>query len=66
VGSIDGAGKQNGIMYRILVVKSLEKCPFGRLRGGWEINMKMSLWETGCEGGIFMELTQDGFQWTHF
>lgn len=27
------------------------------------INIKMNLWETGCEGGVLMELAQYCFQW---
>jgi len=36
--------------YRVLVGKPKGKRPLGRPRLRWEDNIKMHLWEVGCEG----------------
>ena len=39
------------------------KRPLGRHRRRWEDNIKMYLWEVGCEGMDWIELTQDRDRW---
>jgi len=45
--------------YRLLVGKPEEKRPLGRLRRGWEDNIKMDLQEVGCGDMDWIELAQD-------
>jgi hypothetical protein len=42
-------GKSRGVR-RILVGKPEGKRPLGRIRHGWEDNIKIDLQEVGCEG----------------
>ena len=51
-------GEGRGV-YRVLVEKSQEKRPLGRIRRRWEDNIKMDLPEVGCEGMDWIELAQD-------
>ena len=39
------------------------KRPLGRLRRGWEDNIKMDLQEVGCEGMDWIELAQNRDRW---
>jgi S-ribosylhomocysteine lyase LuxS involved in autoinducer biosynthesis len=55
-------GERTGL-YRILMGKTEEKKPLGRLRRRWEDNIKMDLQEVGCEGMGWIELDQDWTKW---
>jgi len=46
-------------MCRVLVGKPEGKRPPGRLRRGWEDNIKMDRQEVGCGGTDWIELAQD-------
>jgi len=37
--------------------------PLGRSRLRWEDNIKMDLWEVGCEGMNWIDLAQDRDRW---
>jgi len=50
-------------VYRVLVGKREGKRPLGRLRRRWQDNIKMDLWEVGCEGMDWIELAQDTDRW---
>ena len=47
-------------MYRVLVVRSKGKRPFGRPRYRWEDNMKMNLRDVGCSAGDRIDLAKYG------
>jgi hypothetical protein len=45
------------------VGKTEGKRPLGRLRRGWEDNIKMDLQKVGCGGVDWIELAQDRDRW---
>jgi hypothetical protein len=52
-------------VYRVLVGKPEGKSPLGRSRRRWEDNIKIDLWEVGCDGMDWIELAQAmGSWWT--
>ena len=55
-------GERRGV-YRVLVWKPEGKRPLGRLRRGWEDNIKMILQEVGCGGMDWIELAQHRDRW---
>ena len=52
--------------YRLLVGKPEGKRPLGRPRRRWEDNIKMDLWEVGCDPGDWIALAEDRDQWWAF
>jgi hypothetical protein len=42
--------RKRRIVYRVLVGKPEGRRPLGRPRRRWEDNIKMDIWELGCEG----------------
>ena len=50
-------------MYRVLVGKPEGRRPLGRPRRRWEDNIRMDLWEVGCECVDWMELAQNRDMW---
>jgi hypothetical protein len=61
-GACSAYGYRRGV-YRVLVVKSEGKIPFGRPRRRWEDNIKMDLQEMGGGGMDWIELAQDRDRW---
>jgi hypothetical protein len=55
-------GERRGA-YRVFVVKPEGKRPLGRPRLRWKDNIKMDLWEVGCEGMDWIGLAQDRHMW---
>jgi len=51
-------GEKRGL-YGVLVGRHEGKTPLGRLRHGWEDNIKMDLQKVGCGGMDWLELTLD-------
>jgi hypothetical protein len=49
--------------YRVLVGKAAEKRPLGRLRRGWEDNIKMYSQEVGCGSMDLIDLAEDRDRW---
>ena len=43
--------------------KPEEKRPIGRPTRRWEDNIKMDLWEVGCDPGDWIALAEDTDQW---
>ena len=39
------------------------KRPLGRPRRKWEYNIKMDLWEVGCDSGDWIDFAEDRDQW---
>ena len=58
-------GERRGV-YRVLVREPEGKIPLGRPRRRWEDNIKMDLWEVGCEGMDLIDLAQDRDRWRAF
>ena len=54
---------ENKSAYRVLVGKPEGKRPLGRPRRRWEDNIKMDLWEVGCEGMDWIDMAQDRDTW---
>ena len=54
---------KRGVVDRVLVGKPEGKRPLGRLRRGWEDNIKMVLQEVGLRGMDWIELAQDRDKW---
>ena len=50
-------------VYKVLVGKSEGKRPLGRLRCGWEDNIKMDLQEVGWEGMDWIDVAQNRERW---
>jgi hypothetical protein len=50
-------------VHRVLVGKPEGKCPLGRPRSRWEVNIKIDLQEVGGGRGDWMELAQDRDSW---
>ena len=61
-GHVASMGERRGI-YRVVMVKTEEKKPFGRPRHRWEDNIKMDLQEVRCGGMDWIELAQDRDRW---
>jgi hypothetical protein len=55
-------GEGRGV-YRVLVGKPEGKGPLGRLRRGWEDNIKMDVQEVGFGSVDWFELAQDRDRW---
>jgi hypothetical protein len=55
-------GEKRGV-YRILVGRTEGRRPLGRLRRGWEYNIKMHLQEMGSGGMDWIELAHDRDRW---
>jgi hypothetical protein len=55
-------GEGRGV-YRILVVKSEGKRPFGRPRRRWEDNIKANRQEVRCGGMVWIELAKEKDRW---
>jgi hypothetical protein len=53
-------------VYRVLVGRSEEKRPLGRLKRRWENNINMNLRETEMDGANWNLLAQDRAQWWAF
>ena len=51
--------EQSRNAYRVLVGKSERKRPLWRPRRRWEDNIKMDLWEVGCDPGDWVDLAED-------
>ena len=49
--------------YRALVGKYEGKRPLGRPRRRWDDNIKMDLWEVGCDPGEWTDLAEDRDRW---
>ena len=58
-------GERRGV-YRVLVREPEGKIPLGRPRRRWENNIKMDLWEVGCECMDLIDLAQDRDRWRAF
>ena len=58
-----GSMRERRGLYWVLVGKPEGKRPLGRLRHGWEDNIKMDLQEVGCGGMDWMQLAQDRDRW---
>ena len=61
-GHVARMGEGRGV-YRVLVGKPEGRRPLGRPRRRWEDNIRMDLWEVGCECVDWMELAQDRDRW---
>jgi hypothetical protein len=55
-------GEGRGV-YRVLVGKPEGRKPLGSSRRRWEYNIRMDLWEVGCECVDWMELAQVRNRW---
>jgi len=55
-------GKSRGVC-RVLVGNSEGNRPLGRPRHRKENDIKMDIWEVGCEGIDWIELAQDKDRW---
>ena len=55
-----------GVVYRVLMGRPEGRGPLGRPRRRWEDNIKMHLWEVGCEAMDWIELAQDRDRWWAF
>jgi len=62
VGHVERMGERRSI-YSVLVGKPEGKRPLGRPRRRWEDNIKMDLWEVGCEGMDWIDMAQDRDTW---
>ena len=49
--------------YRVLLGKPESKRRLGRQRRRWEDNIKMDLWEVGCDPRDLIALAEDRDQW---
>jgi len=61
-GHVARRGEERG-MYRVLVVKPVERRPLGRPRHRWVNNIKMDLQEVGCGYMDWIGLAQDRDRW---
>ena len=61
-GHVARMGERKGV-YGVLVGKPEGKGPLGRPRHRWEGNIRLDLWEMGCEGMDWIELAQDRDRW---
>jgi len=61
-GHVARMGEGRGV-YRVLVGKPEGRRPLGRPRRRWEDNIRVDLWEVGCECVDWMELAQDRDRW---
>jgi len=61
-GHVAGMGERRGV-YRVLVGKPEGKKKLGKPRRRWEDNIKMDLWEVGCEGMDCIDVAQDRDRW---
>jgi len=50
---------KRGVVDRVLVGKPEGKRPLGRLRRGWEDNIKVGLQEMGCGGIDWIDLAEE-------
>jgi hypothetical protein len=53
-------------VYRVLVGRPERKRPLGRLRHGWEDNIKIDLREIRIDKANWIRLVQDRVQWRDF
>ena len=61
-GHVARMGERRGV-YRVLVGKPEGKKLLGRPRRRWEDNIKMDIWEMGCGGVDWVELTECRNRW---
>jgi len=61
-GHVARLGERRSV-YRVLVEKPDGKRQLGRPRRRWEDNIKMDLWEVGCEGMDWIDIAQDRDTW---
>jgi hypothetical protein len=64
-GHVARMGEGRGV-YGVLVGRPKSKRPLGRLRRGWEYNIKMGLREIGIDAVNWIRLAQDRVQWRSF
>jgi hypothetical protein len=62
MGLMWGWGRENNA-HRATVRRVIVKRTLGRERRRWQDNFEIDLRNVGCEGGRWMELTQDNAQW---
>jgi hypothetical protein len=61
-GCVARMGERRDV-YRVLVGKPEGKRPLGRPRRKWEGNIRMDVWEVGCKGMDWVDLTQERERW---
>jgi len=54
---------ESKVVYRVLVGNPEEERPLARPRRRWEANIKMDLYEVGCEGMDWIDPAQDKNRW---
>jgi hypothetical protein len=66
VGETCGTHGEGRGVYRVLVGRTEEERPLGRLRHRWKDNIKMNFREIGIEGTNWIQLAQDRARWRAF